>query len=168
MKVTEIDGTIDEVLVRRPATERRPAQYDAVDVIDPDGVTTTLRNIRAQPAVAPHIVVGAAGRFYLYNVAGFRGIHGFQPVVGPSVSDFPRSPARVCLAIAVINLVWIAWRALGGDSLPLFALAPFMLACLFYAALRRAETEAQARIDNDARSIIIPGQPVNELGKRKN
>lgn len=160
MKLREIDGTIDEVSLRRPATERRPAQFDLVDIIDPDGVTTTLRNIRAQPAIASHIAVGAAGRFYLYNVAGFRGVHGFRPVSGKPVCDFPKGPAWACLAVALINMAWIAWRSLDGASLPIMALAPFMLACLLYAALRRTETDARARVENDSRSVIIPGQPL--------
>lgn len=159
MKSGDIDGTIDDVQVLRAATDRRAAQFNAVDVIDPDGVTTTLRNIRAQPIVAAHITIGAAGRFYLYNVAGFRGIHGFRPVVGKPVFDFPKTPAWACLAVAVANMIWIAWRTLAGGGLPMMALAPFMLACLFYAALRRTAAEAGARVMDDPRPVIIPGQP---------
>lgn len=160
MKLQEIDGTIDEVAVRRPATPRRAAQYETVDIINTEGVTTTLHNLRAQSAVSGHIRTDAAGRFYLYDVAGFRGICGFRPVVGEPVFDFPRSPAWACLAIALVNLVWIVWRTRGGGDLPLIGLAPFMLACIFYASLRRASSEAGARVANDRRPVIIPGQPM--------
>lgn len=159
MKLADIDGTVDEVDARHPATPGRAAQYAAVDVIDPHGVTTTLARVRAEPEIAAHIHVGAAGRFYVYNVAGFRGIHGFRPVNGAPVHAFPRSPAWICLGIAIANLAWIGWRANGGGGLSLFSLAPFMLACLLYAVLRRAAGDAAARVSNDTRPVVIPGQP---------
>jgi len=159
MKLGDIDGTVDAVEARRPATAGRAAHYAAVDVIDPHGVTTTLANIRAQPEIAAHIHVGAAGRYYVYNVAGFRGVHGFRPVNGAPVHAFPRGPAWICLGIAVANLLWIGWRANGGGGLSLFSLAPFMLACLLYAALRRAAQAAVAQVGDDVRPVIVPGQP---------
>ncbi|MFC3264767.1 hypothetical protein ACFOEX_00140 [Camelimonas abortus] len=159
MKLTFLDGTIDGVALRRPASRWLPAHYDAIDVIDPDGVTHTLRGVRAEPAVAGRIAVGAAGRFYLHDVAGFRGVHGFRPPRGAPVFAFPRLPAAACLAVALVNLAWIAWRTLAGAQPPAFAMAPFMLACLLYALARRAAVEARHAVLNDARPVLIPGQP---------
>lgn len=163
MKPIAIDGTLDEVQITRPAVGRRPAHYAALDIIDAEGVTIPLRNLRAEPAVAERLNFGAAGRFYIYSVAGFRGVHGFRPVRGAPVFAFPRLPAYACLAIALINLAVIVWRTHSGEALPLFALLPFMLACILYAWLRRTEAEARLAVENDTKPVIIPGQPAPEL-----
>lgn len=199
MKLGDMDGTIDEVVARRPTralsgqpvsagrsefapckddarsgqpvtvdrsefvqnkTEpEQTAHYTTIDIIDPHGVTATLSNIRAMPAIAAHIHVGAAGRYYVYNVAGFRGVHGFRPVNGAPVLAFPRYPAWICLGLVIANLVWIVWQTNLGGGVPLMALAPFMLASLLYAALRRAANDATVQVMGDTRPVIIPGQP---------
>jgi hypothetical protein len=92
-----------------------------------DGVEQKLGGVMVASSLDHALVPGAEGRFFLHEMMGSQGLHGFEPAGGTTQLAFPKLVERVFAVLAFINLALCgAWISATGD----LQLVPLMVGVL--------------------------------------
>ena len=103
-----VDGTL--VVARLKRRVLGGAVYCDVTIRGAGGGETNLGTMMALDDMRHAMVPGGRGRFYVYDVLGSKGVHGFRPASGKAYANFPRRWAVMCWGAAALNLlIALSW-----------------------------------------------------------
>jgi hypothetical protein len=147
MGVSVIDGTIEEVVLRR--RRKLGSVYDRVVFRLDDGSTKTWGKSVVWNEVADHLKPGLRGRFYLYTAIDHRGIHGIRTAGGQEVYGFGKVNEIVSIVIFVTMALLVAISVATMGDAPLLATILLVLSIPMYILYRgtRVQAERQFRAD---------------------
>lgn len=126
-----VDGTL--VIARLSRSILGGALYKDVTVRSLDGRDEKLGSLMVLSGLKPVMVPGTRGRFYVYDVAGSKGVHGFRSSNGDAYAFFPLRWERLLAIIGLLNLsmaagwlladgVFAYWSSFFGVACSLFAI----------------------------------------------
>lgn len=148
MPTSIIDGTIAETEPgrrRAAATVFKSIRFDLAD-----GSSRTVKKAVVANAVADELVVGASGRFYLFNAFDISGIHGVRTADGRAVHVFPGNNQKLFLISAILALAWITLRVVSEGDVPLLGVALAILGVVGWYFMGKGKTEARNQFEADA------------------
>jgi hypothetical protein len=109
-----IDGVV--ISSTRKASAFGQSVYAGVTIRARDGAEKAIGGIMVSSRLADAMKPGTEGRFFLHDVMGAQGLHGFQPTGGKTRLAFPMLAERAFALLAVINLVLVwAWMSADGE-----------------------------------------------------
>jgi len=132
--------------------------YTDVTVLRDDGSHRAIGTVLALEDLNPAMVPGSRGRFYFYDVAGTKGIHGFRPVRGKAHAHFPLRWDGVAGGIGGSNLLMaLGWYLIGGSFAP-FAILLGLLGAVLAALFLDTRTSAMRAYRADDASAPIAAE----------
>lgn len=116
-----IDAVVVSATLKRAGLGERV--YRDVTLRRHDGTGLRLGQVTVAERLGDVLIPGREGRFFLHDVMGAQGLHGFAPVNGSTRVAFPMLVERLFGLLALLNLgvvsVWLAADA-GLLIVPLF------------------------------------------------
>ena len=148
MGVSVIDGTIEEVVLRR--RRKLASVYDRVVFRLADGSAKTWGKSVVWNNVADLLKPGLEGRFYLYTAIDHRGIHGVRTMDGREVYGFGKQNEIISIVIFVTMALttFLSVTALG--HVQYLALILLVLAIPMYLLYRGTRVQAERQFQADA------------------
>jgi len=148
MGVSVIDGTIEEVVLRR--RRKLNSVYDRVMFRLDDGSTKTWGKSVVSNNVADHLKPGVKGRFYLYTAIDHRGIHGLRAADGREVYGFGKQNEIISIVIVVTMTLttFLSVTVLG--HVQLLALILMVLGVPMYFLYRGTRVQAESQFQADS------------------
>lgn len=148
MGVSVIDGTIEEVVLRR--RRKLGSVYDRVVFRLDDGSTKTWGKSVVWNQVADHLKPGLKGRFYLYTAIDHRGIHGIRTADGREVYGLGKVNEIIALVLLVVNALVVGLSAATTGDAPLLSVILMVLAIPMYLLYRGTRVQAERQFQADA------------------
>lgn len=148
MGVSVIDGTIEEVVLRR--RRKLGSVYDRVVFRLDDGATKTWGKSVVWNQVADHLKPGLKGRFYLYTAIDHRGIHGIRTADGREVYGLGKVNEIIALVLFVVNALVVGLSMATTGDAPLLSLILLVLAIPMYLLYRGTRVQAERQFQADA------------------
>jgi hypothetical protein len=147
MSVSIIDGVIEEVVLY-PRRGRKGA-FKSIRFRLDDGSERTEKGVMTAPPISDEIEPGTRGRFYLFQAAGSRGIHGMRKPDGTTLYAFPDNERKLAMFATMLAVCYLAYHLVAGELIGWGVIAAALGgAAWFY--LTKARKEAKARFDGDA------------------
>jgi hypothetical protein len=114
MSHRSVDGTLVVAQLKRGLLGA--AVYKDVTVREPDGAHRKLGTLMVLDDMRHVMVPGRSGRFYLYDVLGSKGVHGFRPAAGPAHAYFPYRWEVMTWGVGALNLLMaLTWLLMDGS-----------------------------------------------------
>lgn len=148
MGVSVIDGTIEQVVLRR--RRKLASVYDRVVFRLDDGSAKTWGKSVVWNSVADHLKPGLKGRFYLYTAIDHRGIHGIRTMDGREVYGFGKTNEIISIVIFVTMALttFLSVTALG--RVQYLSLILLLLSIPMYILYRGTRVQAERQFEADA------------------
>lgn len=148
MGVSVIDGTIEEVVLRR--RRKLGSVYDRVVFRLDDGSAKTWGKSVIWNNVADQLKPGLRGRFYLYTAIDHRGIHGIRTMDGREVYGFGKQNEIISIVIFVTMALLVAISIAAMGDAPLLATILLILSIPMYVLYRGTRVQAERQFQADA------------------
>jgi hypothetical protein len=151
MAISTIDGTIEEVVIKRRRSQG--SVYERIKFRLDDGSVRTSSNSQVLNHVGDLLLPGTRGRFYLFKTLDQRGVSGVRTDEGKEAFGVTKLNETVSLWIAIINLLLTVFYATVFDDvsfLPRFIAAFLAVAGVpmyFYYRQNRLDAEKAFRAD---------------------
>lgn len=155
MGVSTIEGTLTVAEIMR--SSKGFTIFKSLTFSVDGGGTATLKNQFAQDDLAALLRPGARGRFYLFDAAGVKGVHGVRLDDGTARQAFPDPNKRLYLVTPPLALLGIAIVVFVPGAPGLVAVGAtlgFILISLALILTRQAKREALAQFESQAASIL--------------
>jgi hypothetical protein len=101
-----------------------------------DGSEQQLGQVTSPEALGDVLTPGHEGCFYLHDMMGAQGLHGFRPVGGAETVAFPMLVERAFALLAILNLAMVSAFLAAEAGLPLVPLMLGVLATTAWATCR--------------------------------
>lgn len=149
-----LDGTL--AVARLSRSVIGGAVYKDVTIRFAGGREERLGTLMVLNDMRPFMVPGMAGRFYVYDVGGSKGLHGFRAPSGEGRIGFPLRWERMMGIVGALNLFMAAFYLLVDGEFAyrssFFGVFGMVFAVVFFSVRRSSEAAFAA----DARRPAIP------------
>ena len=148
MGVSVIDGTIEQVVLRR--RRKLASIYDRVVFRLDDGSSKTWGKSVVSNNVADHLKPGLKGRFYLYTAIDHRGIHGLRTADGPEVYGLGKMNEIASIVIFVTMALLVALSVATRGDAPLLPTILVVLSIPMFILYRGTRVQAERQFQADS------------------
>lgn len=155
MGVSTIEGTLTAAEIMR--SSKGFTVFKSLTFNVDGGGTARLKNQFAQDDLAASLRPGAHGRFYLFDAAGVKGVHGVRLDDGTARQAFPDPNKRLYIVMPPLALLGIAVALFVPDAPGLVAVGATLGLILISLALiltRQAKRDARAQFEGQAASTL--------------
>lgn len=144
-----VDGTLIIARLRRklPGGD---SLFDEIIIQKPDGSASTMKSARVSGDVLRNMVPGIRGRFYLFDVAGSKGVAGFRGSDGTTAYRFPTFFEVVMGALVALNILVLGARFLIDRSIGFVPLTLAVLTLIMMLFFTQARIASRHRFDQDS------------------
>lgn len=148
MAVTIIDGTIEEVELKR--RRKLASVYSRILFRLADGSTKTWGKSVVWNEVADRLKPGTKGRFYLYTAIDHRGVHGVRTAAGEEVYGFGKVNEYVSIGVFVVSALTVTLTLAAFGRAQLLATILLVLSIPMYLLYRNTRVQAERQFQADA------------------
>jgi hypothetical protein len=148
MAVSKIDGTIEEVVIRRRRSQ--VSFYDRVKFRLDDGSTKTWTRAHIANSVGDLMVPGTRGRFYLFTAIDHRGICGVRTEAGKEAFGIAKVNEYVSIGIMVTMTLLTILNVAIFNEVRIIPLVLAILGIPMFLVYRQNRVECEKAYDADA------------------
>ncbi len=148
MATSTIDGTIEEVVLRR----RRSlgSIYDRIKFRLDDGSTRTWAKAHVMNNIGDLLVPGTRGRFYLFTAIDHRGVSGIRTDDGREAFGVARLNEQVGMWLVIVNILLTILYITVLDGISILALILIVLGVPMFFLYRQNRLDAEKAFRADA------------------
>ncbi len=148
MATSTIDGTIEEVVLRR----RRSlgSIYDRIKFRLDDGSTRTWAKAHVMNNIGDLLVPGTRGRFYLFTAIDHRGVSGIRTDDGREAFGVARLNEQVGMWLVIVNILLTILYITVLDGISILALILIVLGVPMFFLYRQNRLDAEKAFKADA------------------
>ncbi len=148
MAISTIDGTVEEVVIRRRRSQG--SFYDRIKFRLDDGSTKTWTKAHVANKVGDLLVPGTRGRFYFYRALDLRGLGGVRTDDGRAVFCVPRFNEYAGLGIAFSMTLLTVFNVTMLQQVSLWALILAILGVPMFFFYRQNRVDTERAFEADA------------------